>query len=230
VDDDDLLAEQIRYYEDRAPTYEDLYFRRGAYDLGPEGNAGWFEETTRLEASLRALDLGGDVLELGCGNGLWTRWLAPRARTLVAVDASPTMLARNRDLVGDPRVAYVEADIFSWEPGTRFDLIAFGFFLSHVPPARFTAFWASLERWLAPRGVVWFADECWAPDRPRSSHRAEGGPTYAHVRRLDDREYTIVKLFYRPEELEGRLAELGWYAKVATTGEHFLIGTARRDP
>jgi SAM-dependent methyltransferase len=230
VNDDDLLAEQIRYYEDRAPAYEDLYFRRGAFDLGPEGNAAWFAETAQLETSLRALDLSGHVLELGCGNGLWTRWIAPRASRLIAVDASPTMLARNRDWVRDPAVTYVEADVFAWAPteGERFDVIAFGFFLSHVPPARFDAFWAQLASWLAPGGVVWFADDCWAPDRPRSSHRVEDGPAHAHVRRLDDREYAIVKLFYRPEDLAARLAGLGWIPTVTGTGEHFLVGTARR--
>lgn len=229
MDDDDLLAEQIRYYEDRAPSYEDLYFRRNAYDLGPEGNAGWFAETAALEASLLALDLSGDVLELGCGNGLWTRWIAPRARGLLAVDASPTMLARNRAWVADPDVDYVEADVFAWKPpeGRRFDVIAFGFFLSHVPPSRIEAFWGNLASWLAPGGVVWFADDRWAPDRPRSSHHVEGGPDHAHLRRLDDREYGIVKLFYRPEELVLQLAGLGWDAEVGGTGEHFLVGTAR---
>jgi SAM-dependent methyltransferase len=230
MNDDELLEEQKRYYEDRAPSYEDLYFRRGMYDLGPEGNAAWFAETAQLEASLQALDLGGDVLELGCGNGLWTRWIAPRSSRLIAVDASPTMLARNRAWVEDPAVVYVEADVFSWTPahGTRFDVIAFGFFLSHVPPARFDLFWADLASWLAPGGVVWFADDCWAPDRPRSSRHVDDGPDHAHLRRLGDEEYAIVKLFYRPEELAARLAGLGWRAEVHGTGDHFLVGTARR--
>jgi SAM-dependent methyltransferase len=229
VDDDDRLAEQIRYYEDRAPTYEDLYFRRGAYDLGPEGNAAWFAETARLEASLQAQELEGDVLELGCGNGLWTRWIAPRARTLLAVDASSTMLARNRAWVADPSVDYVEADVFAWTPpgGRRFDVIAFGFFLSHVPPSRVEGFWGKLARWLAPGGVAWFADDCWAPDRPRSSRAVDGAPGHAHLRRLGDREYQIVKVFYRPDELEQQLVGMGWDAQVTGTGEHFLVGTAR---
>ena len=37
-DVDRILQEQARYYEDRAPEYDDVWYRRGRYDLGPEGN------------------------------------------------------------------------------------------------------------------------------------------------------------------------------------------------
>lgn len=229
MNDDDLLVEQIRYYEDRAPIYEKLYFREGSYDLGDEANPRWFAETAQLEAAVEALDASGSVLELACGNGLWTRLLAPRAGQLTAVDSSPTMLARNRAWVGDPSVAYVEADLFDWEPprGARYDLIAFGFFLSHVPPERFVAFWDRLRRWLAPGGVVFFCDDCWSPDRPRSGDRVPHGPEHAHIRRLGDETYAIVKVFYRPLELVADIDAAGWDAEVRSTGEHFLHGTAR---
>ena len=36
-----ILQEQARYYESRAPEYDDVWFRRGPYDLGPEGNGAW---------------------------------------------------------------------------------------------------------------------------------------------------------------------------------------------
>lgn len=52
------------------------------------------------------------------------------------------------------------------------------------------------------------------------------GPAHAHIRRLDDREYTIVKRFFRPNELELAFAEVGWQASLASTGDHFLYGTA----
>ena len=46
------LREQSRYYEDRAPEYDDVWYRRGIYDLGPEANRRWFQETAKLEAAL----------------------------------------------------------------------------------------------------------------------------------------------------------------------------------
>jgi SAM-dependent methyltransferase len=223
-----LLEEQIRYYEARAPIYEQLYFRQGDYAVDDAAwTRNWNRETGELERFVQELPADGSVLELACGNGLWTRFLAPRAERLVAVDASPTMLARNRAWVGDDRVRYVEADLFAWEQDERFDLVFGGFFLSHIPPNRWSSFWGKVHRWLGPGGTIAFVDDCWAPDRPRSSDRVAGGPTHAHIRRLDDEAYTIVKRFFRPKELEAAFAVEGLSAEVRPTGEHFLFGTAR---
>ena len=66
------------------------------------------------------------------------------------------------------------------------------------------------------------------PD-PQSS--AADHPTPADdrsVRRLDDgREFTIVKVYYPPAELEAALRAAGFEAvEVTTTGRFFLLGTA----
>jgi SAM-dependent methyltransferase len=227
--EDALLTEQMRYYDDRTDEYDDCYFRRGQHDLGPEFNSRWFEETGRIEAAVRELPLSARVLELACGTGLWTRLLAPRAERLVAVDASAKMIARNRARVGDPRVEYVQADLFDWVPSghERFDLIFMGFFLSHVPPDRFDSMWSRIGSWLAPGGSVFLCDDCAGPDRPLSGRPIAEGPSFAHRRRLGNgNEYVIVKLFYEPEELQSKLEALGWDAQIQGSGEHFLYGRA----
>jgi hypothetical protein len=48
-------------------------------------------------------------------------------------------------------------------------------------------------------------------------------------RRLSDgRTFHIVKVFYEPAQLEGRLRALGWSAQAGTTPTFFLYGTAAR--
>jgi demethylmenaquinone methyltransferase/2-methoxy-6-polyprenyl-1,4-benzoquinol methylase len=228
--DDRLLAEQIHYYDDRAPEYEDLWYARGPHDRGPDRNERWFRETATAEAAVDALDIHGSVLELACGSGLWTRRLAARADRFVAVDAAPSMLALNAERAGDARIEFVRADVFEWEPPPtdRFDLIFFGFFLSHVPPNRFAPLWRRIRPWLADGGSVSFMDDRAGPDRPRSGAVVPDGPAFAHRRRLGDgREYTIVKVFYEPEELAERIGFLGWEAEVRPIGTSFLFGTAR---
>ena len=226
--DAELLAEQQRYYEARAPIYDQLYLRQGRYVVDDEAwTANWHRETGELERFVQALPADGTVLELAPGTGLWTRFLAPRAQRLVAVDASPAMLARNAALRDGGRIRRVEADLFAWEQDERFDLIFTGFFLSHIPPGRWAPFWQKVARWLAPGGTLAFVDDSWGPDRPSSSERVEGGPDHAHIRLLDDGPYTIVKRFFRPEELEAAFDEVGLDAEVRSTGEHFLFGTAR---
>ncbi|MGH2629574.1 MAG: class I SAM-dependent methyltransferase [Actinomycetota bacterium] len=232
-DVDRILQEQARYYEDRAPEYDDVWYRRGRYDLGPEGNRRWFEETTCLEAAADELDADGVVLELAAGTGLFTRRLAPRARRLIAIDTAASALEVNRKRVGDPGVEYVHADLFTWEPpdGVRFDLIFFAFLISHILPERFEEFWDRIASWLAPDGRVFFCDDV-AGDEARLSNAGEDvedGPGFAHRRRLSDgREYTIVKVMYEPAELTDRLADRGWNADIRTTGIEFFYGVASR--
>jgi demethylmenaquinone methyltransferase/2-methoxy-6-polyprenyl-1,4-benzoquinol methylase len=225
-----LLSEQIRYYDDRAPEYEDLWFRRGRHDLGPDFNARWFEETATVEAAVDAAASDGAVLEIGCGSGLWTRRLAPRARRYLALDTSPSMLKLNATRTGDTNVEHVLADAFTWEPPNeeRFDLIFFGFFISHVPPEAFAGWWNRVRTWLSPSGRVFIVDDKAGPDRPYSGDVVDDGPEHAHRRRLSDgREYTIVKVFYTPGELTSRFSELDWTAQISGSGQHFLFGAAR---
>jgi SAM-dependent methyltransferase len=224
-----ILEEQADYYEARAAEYEDCYLRRGRYDRGPEANAEWFAETARLEAAVDRFDASGTVLELACGTGLWTRFLAPRAKCLVAVDSSANVLELNRKRYGAPNVDYRQADIFDWAPpaGERFDAIFFGFFISHIPPSMFAGFWQDLGRWLAPGGSVFFCDDAAGSERPFSGQRVQDAPGFALKRGLSDgREFTIVKIFYEVGELTGMLRALGWDADIGTTGRLFIHGTA----
>jgi hypothetical protein len=121
----------------------------------------------------------------------------------------------------------VQADLFAWEPpGERFDAIVFGFFISHVPPDRFELFWDRVRSWLAPGGRVWFCDDVEGPGRPYSGDTVED-IAFANHRRMDtDRDYRIVKLFWAPDDLTARLADLGWDAEVGVTGEYFFHATA----
>jgi demethylmenaquinone methyltransferase/2-methoxy-6-polyprenyl-1,4-benzoquinol methylase len=226
-----ILREQFDYYDARANEYDDVWYRRGRYDLGVAGNERWFAETARLEAFVDNVDLRGDVLELACGTGLFTRHLARRADHLTALDSSAPVLAINAARVGDSSVDYVQADVFDWEPPDRrrFDAIFFGFFLSHIPPAQLDAFWLRLERWLAPGGKVWFCDDAPGVDE-RPSNPGEivaDGPDWAHRRTLHDgRSFTIVKICHAPETLMAWLAARGWRADIGTTGEEFIFGSA----
>lgn len=226
---DRLLDEQVGYYEARADEYDDCYLRLGRYDHGPEANASWFAETARLEAAVHLFDATGSVLEIACGTGLWTRFLAPRASRVLAVDASANVLALNEARYGRPHVDYHQVDIFDWAPpaGERFDAIFFGFFISHIPPTLFEAFWSNLRDWLAPGGRVFFCDDAAGSDRPFGGDRIDEAPRYALRRSLTDgQEFTIVKIFYEEDALTEHLDLLGWQADVTTTGSLFMHGTA----
>ena len=229
-DDDRAIGEQVAYYRARAPEYDDWFFRRGLHDHGLEENRRWHAEVEDVRRALDAASPSGRVLELACGTGLWTERLAPRATTLTAVDASPEVIALNKRRVGSPTVDYQQADLFNWQPDRRFDFVFFGFWLSHVPTARFIPFWSLVARCLAPGGRVFFAD---SRHHPASTARdcTTGDPAATRSRRRleDGREFDIVKIFYDPNDLETQLRALGWRARVGATPNFFLYGTATRD-
>ena len=222
-----LLAEQARYYRELAGEYEDGWFRRGRYDRGTDANARWFAEAAEVEDALERFRPAGRVLELACGTGVWTRRLVGHADTVTAVDASPEVIELARARVNNPRVSYVCADLFAWEPPASYDVCFFGFWLSHVPEAQWEPFWAKVRRCLHPGGRVFFVDnlpsDLSAAVDDRLPHREKETMT----RRLaDGREFRIIKRFYEPHGLGQRLAELGWDAHVQATAEFFIYGQA----
>jgi SAM-dependent methyltransferase len=225
---DGVLAEQARYYRERAGEYDEWWFRRGRYDHGPEFNARWAAEAAELEHQLARFDPRGEVLELACGTGLWTRLLAPYAERVTAVDASEEVIALARSRVDAANVSYLQADLFVWEPTSRFDVCFFSFWLSHVPEERFDEFWAKVARALEQGGRVFFIDSLRHQLASASDHQLPERDSERMLRRLDDgREFCIVKRFHEVEALQERRASLGGAARVEATLEFFLYGSAR---
>lgn len=209
---DQLLAGQRAYYSALAPDYLDQ-----GLDL-PGG--------AELADALEAFRPEGSVLELACGPGTWTGQLLRHASDVTAVDASAEMLAIVAGRVpGGAPVRFIRADLFTWEPDRRYDVVFMGFWLSHVPPGRFGAFWALVAAALAPQGRVFFADDGYrTPDE-----LIEGSASSVIQRRIPDgRAYRIVKVPYVPADLERQLRSLGWDITVTPTAGPFFWGAGNR--
>jgi demethylmenaquinone methyltransferase/2-methoxy-6-polyprenyl-1,4-benzoquinol methylase len=223
-------AEMLAYYEARAPEYDDWYLRRGRYERGPIHDAAWNAELDVAGRWLDALPIAGEIVELAAGTGWWSPLLAAKGE-LSLYDGNPGPLDRDRErLVAHRLRAHLHVRDAWAEPDRGVDAVFTGFWLSHVPRARLDAFLAIVRRWLKPGGIFAFIDSL--PD-PQSS--AADHPTPADdlsVRRLDDgREFTVVKVYYEPGELEEALARAGFSnATVTTTGRFFLTGAATAGP
>ena len=220
-----VLAEQRRYYEQRAGEYEDWWFRRGRYSHGAEADARWFAETAALREALELMTPRGEVLELACGTGLWTGELARLAESVTALDAAAEALALAREKTTAENVRWVQADVFAWEPDRRYDVCFFSFWLSHVPRELLGAFLEKVARGLAPSGRALLIDSARSPRASARDHVLNAPEEELSLRRLaDGREYTIVKHWFEPVALAGELEALGWRARVGSTGEFFVYG------
>ena len=208
-----VLADQVDYYRRRAAEY----------DMTAYGDvAAARVRIARLVAEMRP---AGSVLEIACGTGLWTEALAEWADTVTAIDAAPEAVAIARDRVRSASVSFEVADVFSWDPGTRFDVIFFSAWLSHVPASRFGQFWQLLGSLLAGNGRVLFIDEH-VDERGKEAYVA-GRDEVIERRLRDGSTFRVIKNFVDPEELELRLRRLGWDCAIRRDGSDWVYGEAR---
>src|SRR4051812_27498106 len=92
-----------RYYDQRAPEYEQIYHPR---------DQGHGRELGLLARELRSALEGRRVLEIACGTGYWTACAARVARAITATDASLAMLAEAREKAFPPNVTIQLGDAY----------------------------------------------------------------------------------------------------------------------
>jgi ubiquinone/menaquinone biosynthesis C-methylase UbiE len=212
--DDAVLREQVAYYRARAPEY----------DGSAGGSAGPRSALADGAQLLQGMGPFERVLELACGTGIWTQRLLEIGREITALDAAPEMLEINARKVADERVRYRLADLFTWEPERRYDLVFAAFWLSHIPPDALAAFLAKVGRAVRPGGELVLVDQHAPTDEDR---RIAKDGIYATRPLADGRTFTIVKVFYDPSELGDRLTGLGFAVTVHRLDDVFFFLSAR---
>jgi len=230
----DLIEEQKAYYEARAGEYDEWWERRRRYDLGPDGNRAWGEEAQAVVRMLDALPLDGEILEFAGGTGVWTMYLARRARHVTVLDVSPAMTDIGRakldaaGLLG--RVEYRMVDLFTWKPSEQFDHAFAGFWISHVPADRLDAFLETAASAVKPGGTFSILEG--QGQRLRSPLQyTTREDNDVEVRTLNDGStYRIVKRDIDSADLTARLDRAGFQARVRQTARQFLLAIAERLP
>jgi len=112
-------------------------------------------EVLRTRDVLRGRD---DVLEIGCGTGLNTQWLAGRAGSVVATDFSENMLEKARARLSGSDVILQRMDVREPWPfdGERFDSVVATLVLEHVEPLDHV--FQEARRVLQPGGVLYISE------------------------------------------------------------------------
>jgi protein-L-isoaspartate O-methyltransferase len=213
VSDDEVLAAQIGYYRHRASEY----------DLTAYGDVA--AARVRIARMVAHMHPRGRVLEIAYGTGLWTEALAGVANTVLAIDAAPEAVALARARVRSANVRFEIADVFSWAPPDRFDVIFFSAWLSHVPSSRFAHFWQTLRPMLAVRGRVLFIDEH-IDVRDKEAY-VPGIDEIVERRLADGSTFRVVKNFIDPQVMQDRLHNLGWSCHIHRDGNDWIRGEAR---
>ena len=238
MNEKELDRSMHRYYENRAPEYDNWYERRGRYD-DPSTNAAWHSEVGDLSRNLTRLAAtfshkpNARVLDLACGTGKWTpvlgRALADDGR-LVAFDYSMAMLGQTRARLLDEednllpaKTCFVRGDAYNLPfKEEAFDVVFFGFWLSHVPRERVGSFLTEVRRVLKPGGQIFVVDSAQEPDRP---------PEEISQRPLKDGAvYPVLKIRYATSELQTLLEHYfgKGHASAKQTRRYFVLGVANK--
>jgi cyclopropane fatty-acyl-phospholipid synthase-like methyltransferase len=98
----------------------------------------------------------GTALDVGSGEGGDALWLARRGWRVTAVDFATTALERGARAAAAAgladRIEWVHADLLSWTPPERYDLVSAQFF--HLAPPERTAVFGTLAGAVAPGGTL----------------------------------------------------------------------------
>ncbi|HYF73604.1 MAG TPA: class I SAM-dependent methyltransferase [Nocardioides sp.] len=97
----------------------------------------------------------GTALDAGCGAGAEAIWLAEHGWRVTAVDIAAEALAtaarRTADAGVADRVRWVEADLSTWEPQERYDLVTTHYAHPAMPQLEF---YDRIGSWVAPGGTL----------------------------------------------------------------------------
>lgn len=180
------------YYAARAPEYDRVYSK-------PERQA----DLLQIREWLPTVFRNRSVLEVACGTGYWTQFMAPAASRVLGIDASAETLQIARTRVGPQNAEFIVGDAYCLpEAAQGFQSAFAGFWYSHIPRTRTRQFLTQLHLALAPGAKVVFLDNRFVEGSSTPiSERDEEGNTY-QVRRLDDGStHRILKNFPTRSEL-----------------------------
>ncbi|MBI5779999.1 MAG: methyltransferase domain-containing protein [Planctomycetes bacterium] len=205
----------IEYYARRALEYEKIYQK-------PERQQDIPVIIDYLRNELSELN----VLEIACGTGYWTQYIAQSARSILATDINKEVLelAERKDYPKN-NVRVEIADIYKLDNvKDEFDAGCGCFIWSHVPIQRLAEFLRVSNQKIRPNGKVVFVDNLYAPgsSTPIAKQDNEGN-TYQVGKLADGTEHMVLKNFPDEEFIHNRLAGIATGVKFRKLQYYWLL-------
>ena len=204
-----------QYYAKRAAVYEQIYDK-------PERQ----HELEWLRNRIPEIFRDRTVLEVACGTGYWTQFIARKAARVHACDINEAVLEIARDKPIPPgRVSFFKADAVTLEGVPAGCDAAFaGFWWSHVKKAETARFVANLAAKLEPGSVVAILDNRYAEgsSTPIARRDAEGN-TYQMRPLPSGEEYEVLKNFPTADELAAAVRPIAREAQLESLTYYWLL-------
>ena len=225
-----LLAENMEegvaiYYKLQATEYHHKYYSKDS-----ESDILIRPEAELLQSTLKGLD----VLEIACGTGFWTEIVAETAKSIVATDTNPSMIAEAKKRLSHlSNVSFAVADAYSLQNVSEGFTGAFAvLFWCHIPRQRIREFLTILHRKLVPGSPVVFIDQledsdsqthCADRSGNRIAQRRACGEEFSIIKNVPDKEQLFEYLNHFAEKIQYKVYSGGYWSVSCVTREHCSI-------
>lgn len=154
-------------------VFERLYGSANTYSDLPWHDP---EPPPMLVEALDSRDGPGNALDIGCGGGTYSLYMAERGYAVTAIDFMPQAIDMVQERVRETGhdIDAVQADIKTWSTDKRFDVILDVGCLHSLPLPDREAYKEQLCRWLAPGGdfvLIHCGSRGWWDRWPIGPHR-----------------------------------------------------------
>jgi SAM-dependent methyltransferase len=193
---DDLTT----YYAQRAAEYESIYAK-------PERQSDLKVAVQILQDIFR----GKVVLEIACGTGYWTQFIARSANQINATDINESVLeiARSKEYPSN-NVQFSRVDLYDIQADPCTTALFAGFIWSHIKLEQLEHFIDKLNSLVLPGGMVVIMDNLFVPGSSTPiAERDAMGNTFQHRHLKLGDSFLVLKNFPQREELEALLNSKG---------------------
>jgi len=188
--------ELTTYYAQRAAEYEAIYSK-------PERQP----DLRTAHQILQDIFSGKSVLEIACGTGYWTQFIARKAIQIKATDINESVLeiARSKEYPSN-NVHFSQADLYEIQPDTHTNALFAGFIWSHIKLEQLAHFIEKINSLVLPGGMVVFMDNLFVPGSSTPiSKRDTSGNTFQLRHLKDGASFLVLKNFPERKDLEALL-------------------------
>lgn len=128
------------------------FYRQAA---GDPARLPWHRDTpSKVLASTVSRRRTGRALDVGCGAGVFSVWMAQQGLEVTGIDLFAEAIAMGQKLAADKgvKVSFVTGDIFAYTPERPFELVFDSGCLHSLVGGDVASYKRQLLRWLAPGG------------------------------------------------------------------------------
>lgn len=192
-----MNQDMILYYQERAKEYERIYAK-------PERQ----EDIKAAAEIVKRLFDGKNVLEIACGTGFWTQFIAETAKSILATDINQTVIeiAKAKQLK-EPSVSFEVADMFK-NHKNRYESLFGGFIFSHILKQERRTFFENLVSLSEKGAEIVLMDNLYVEGSNHPITDTDDFGNTFQTRKLDDGStHRVLKNFPDEQELRDTISD-----------------------